>query len=496
MRPSLRQMLPTGAIDLPTQTTNPMAGRLIDPGAGDHGAGRRDGYDRYLQLLGIVLLGYAMLGKGFAYIGAPPVFIGEAVLLGGLLVLAASGRLLASLACIPSLLLLALMGWVLLRTLPYVGVHGVDALRDSVVAMYGIFAFVMAALILQRPLRLLTMLDRYGRFVLLFTLAMPLLFPAFHYLEDRLPVWPHTGVPIVSLRSGEVATHVAGVFLFMVLGFRRVGTLRLLLLAALLLMIASQSRGGMLAAVVPIAFVLALVPLRRPIVELALLLVLATGLALVLDLHLDLGAERSLSARQVALNLVSIFASTHDQLGDTKAWRLEWWRRIVGYTFGGDYFWSGKGFGVNLTQADGIPHTDVGPPLRSPHNAHMTFLARGGVPGLALWMAVCMSWSWTMLRLFFESRGRGDHAWSHLFLFVFGYWLAILVNASFDVALEGPMMGIWFWCLFGTGIGAAALYRHERSPRPVFQPRPGASATPAPAAANARDHDQHWSLRA
>ena len=29
--------------------------------------------------------------------------------------------------------------------------------------------------------------------------------------------------------------------------------------------------------------------------------------------------------------------------------------------------------------------------------------------------------------------------------------LAILINASFDVALEGPMQGIWFWCLVGFG---------------------------------------------
>src|SRR5438093_11992868 len=45
---------------------------------------RRTG-DRYLIFLSIVLLGYALAGKGFAYLGFPPVFIGEITLVLGLL---------------------------------------------------------------------------------------------------------------------------------------------------------------------------------------------------------------------------------------------------------------------------------------------------------------------------------------------------------------------------------------------------------------------------
>jgi hypothetical protein len=42
------------------------------------------------------------------------------------------------------------------------------------------------------------------------------------------------------------------------------------------------------------------------------------------------------------------------------------------------------------------------------------------------------------------------------------------VNAAFDVCLEGPMMGIWFWTLFGTGIAAGRI--HQRCPE-VLEPR-------------------------
>jgi hypothetical protein len=34
--------------------------------------------DHYLVLLGGVLVGYAMMGKGFAYLGFPPIYMGEA----------------------------------------------------------------------------------------------------------------------------------------------------------------------------------------------------------------------------------------------------------------------------------------------------------------------------------------------------------------------------------------------------------------------------------
>ena len=35
------------------------------------------------------------------------------------------------------------------------------------------------------------------------------------------------------------------------------------------------------------------------------------------------------------------------------------------------------------------------------------------------------------------------------------------MNASFDVALEGQMQGIWFWCLFGFGVGSVMVYRAQ-----------------------------------
>ena len=84
--------------------------------------------DHYLVLLSGTLLGYAVLGKPFAYLGNPPLFVGEIVLLTGFAVALRTGCLVAALAAPPSLLLAITMTWVMLRTLPYLGEHGFNAL--------------------------------------------------------------------------------------------------------------------------------------------------------------------------------------------------------------------------------------------------------------------------------------------------------------------------------------------------------------------------------
>ena len=104
--------------------------------------------DRYTLALCCALAGYALMGKGFAYWGYRPLFVGEIAFVAGLFVLLRSGCLVAVFASGPSLLLAAAMGWALLRTFPYLDTYGSDALRDSVILVYGVFAFVVAALLI------------------------------------------------------------------------------------------------------------------------------------------------------------------------------------------------------------------------------------------------------------------------------------------------------------------------------------------------------------
>jgi hypothetical protein len=59
------------------------------------------------------------------------------------------------------------------------------------------------------------------------------------------------------------------------------------------------------------------------------------------------------------------------------------------------------------------------------------------------------------------ARARKDKQWADLFLWIICYATAIVINAAFDVTLEGPMQGIWFWSLFGFGIGSVMVYRAQ-----------------------------------
>src|SRR3954452_17990026 len=95
--------------------------------------------DRFLLLLAIVLAGYAIDGRGFAYIGLPPLFIGEITLaVGALVYLGISGwwqpaTVWAALALVP------LVGMGLLRTIPFISIYQMHALRDAVLWGYSAF---------------------------------------------------------------------------------------------------------------------------------------------------------------------------------------------------------------------------------------------------------------------------------------------------------------------------------------------------------------------
>ena len=133
-------------------------------------------------------------------------------------------------------------------------------------------------------------------------------------------------------------------------------------------------------------------------------------------------------------------------LEQTKNWRLRWWTKIVDYTVHGPYFWTGKGFGVNLAIDDGIRKETFN---RHPHSAHMSILARAGVPGLTLWILLQTAFGASLLAAFLRATRMGEEWWARLDLWVLAYWLAFITAASFGVYLEGPHGGIPFWCVMG-----------------------------------------------
>jgi hypothetical protein len=426
--------------------------------------------DRYLLLLSGVLLGYAVIGKGFAYLGIPPLFIGEIALLTGFFVFLRSGCAIAALASPPSLLLAAAMVWVLLRTLPFVGTYGFEALRDSVVVMYGGFAFIIVALVIEDTSRINTLVRYYGVFLSIYLPSIPVTLALSRYMWDYIPQWPVYNVALLFVQPTEVAVHLAGAAVFVLVGFRRPPLLVVVPVLATLAMVITTSRGGMLAIVVPVVLAtLVLGKVRQLAVGLAVALALLVA-APALETGSDSGQEgagvkRQLSSKQLVANVESITGYSEEKLEGTKTWRLEWWDVIMKHTVFGPNFWGGRGFGLNLADADGFQDRadPNSPPLRSPHNVHMTILARAGVPGAALWLLFLVFWSGMIGNALLVARRRREAEWVGLFVWIGCYAASAVINGSFDVALEGPVQGVWFWCLIGFGMGAAMIYRCQTS---------------------------------
>ena len=193
------------------------------------------------------------------------------------------------------------------------------------------------------------------------------------------------------------------------------------------------------------------------------------------DIKLSAGQDREVSADQIIDNLRSIVGGRTEtsNLEGTRAWRLQWWQDIIDYTVHGPYFWMGKGFGINLADDDDYQGTVMGLPNRSPHNIQMTVLARAGVPGLVVWSLLHVTFVLSMAVAFIRARRDRREWWARVNLWILSFWLAFMVNAAFDVFLEGPQGGIWFWCLIGFGIAALEAQRAERiAARPgVIPPR-------------------------
>ncbi len=142
--------------------------------------------DRYLALLAIALLGYALMGKGFAYLGLPAALRGRDRASQRNRRLFRTGAFVGALATLPAVLLVVLMVWVLARTIPFVSMYGFDALRDSTIVMYGGFAFIVIGLLLEDARRIDTVLRYYN----ILLVSLPAMFVGFYltlYWEEYLP---------------------------------------------------------------------------------------------------------------------------------------------------------------------------------------------------------------------------------------------------------------------------------------------------------------------
>ena len=446
--------------------------------------------------IALLLAGLMFFDKPFAYLPVGPIYISDFVLLVGIvgaLVTLLKGGPPARLknVWIPVSALILFLAYEAVRTALDVPRWGKVALRDGAIWGYGLFA--LCIIVLLTPEELSGWVDRYRKLVPYFLLWAPIAAILTITRPQNLS-FPGTNVSLTLFKPGDLAVHLTGAGIVLILWPRlERWTLRWLLpfaWAAAWFLLINLSRAAMLASIAGLGVAMLLRPQRRIFELVGAVAVVWLGFAATgVQIHVPVRGPGTVPKEVSAQNLVRSIESVYrfgarsiegeapaDRAApragssgkvstsppaatsegetsnappvlreNTVAWRFDWWRKIVGYTVFGPYRWRGKGFGVNLADDDGFQVRLDDHSLRSPHNVMMTTLARSGIPGLVLFLGVVFALLTTGAR----SVLKGLPTDSRIAVLILGYFSASLINGCFDVYVENPMGGVWFWSLAG-----------------------------------------------
>ena len=320
----------------------------------------------------------------------------------------------------------------------------IDLIRDSFIFQYGWFVFIL--FLFKEKLEIiwetLFFIYKWFPFVALLNFILQYFVPFFE------TVAPFGGIPILLYKNGDMGVQLLISTLLLLYSFEN-KTLKWRVLLSLVialdfLILASYSRSGIVAF---LASMLCFIYFNKDIqlqsrVRL-LIKYLPIILLIVTPIYINIKVTENFQGRAVGLeqiknNFSSIVGGTTDATSENNVvWRLVWWAKIIDYSLSSPNFFIGKGLGMNLATDDDIITLDDS--LRSPHNFHLNIMSRFGVLLFMIWMYFLIQ----LLKPLFKKQLQGKR------LLIGCILLAFLLNASFDVFLEGPMGAFPFWTWLG-----------------------------------------------
>lgn len=419
------------------------------------------------------LAGYALFDKGFAYIHIPgtPIFAGE------VLVLLCLGATLFGTGYIHrglehstvAKLLLAFGAFGLVRTVPHLAADGLDAVRDAALWYYALVAIPICALIRSDPDLIGRWARNYRRLVPWLLVYSPIaLFLSKNADAGLAPLVPGSDVSFWNHAPGNIAVTVTLALAFLWLVPEAGGRFRPALtgIATVVLLIgATQNRGGLVAAIAGLGLVW-LFARRRGRLTLVMIAMVAVVIVLGWGLNVQIRGEqgRRVSVEQLIQNIGSLTGksdtSAAGNLDSNVQFRNQLWSAVIKKVKAEKRVLTGLGFGPNVAAEVGF-QGQAKNPLRSPHNSHVDVFARMGLIGAAIWAALWSSWYLLALRTRLKLRAAGRAFEVGVVEVCIVGVTAILVNAYFDPTLESPQVALWLWSLVGITMGLAALARHS-----------------------------------
>jgi hypothetical protein len=225
---------------------------------------------------------------------------------------------------------------------------------------------------------------------------------------------------------------------------KRLLLVNIIIIAYLFLVIAAYNRAGMLSYLVGL-FVFLFVYRKRftGAAVFSYLKVIPFVLVIVFGSYVNTKVDENFQGRTVGLdqlqkNITSIFSTdTGGSLSNNKLWRLAWWYKIITDALIPKNALIGRGVGENLALINDIQVENDS--LRAPHNFHLNILARFGFIFLFVW-------TWWIAIHMKKINAYGEKEFNVMVLVII---MAFLINASFDVYLEGPMGAFPFWTWLG-----------------------------------------------
>jgi len=399
------------------------------------------------KLLFIIILGYALGGKGFAYVSPfEPVYIGEISLSLCMLGLLARPRQLR-------LFETSIHRWVWVYVL-YAGLHLIVdytdyrllALRDSSMAYYALF-FIASYSLFQNE-KITNAFERVIKTAMIFA-AISVAFSTL-YFEFRFPGFsPHVDayMPLC-----------AGLILYLlVIGIEQAKVHYIIFACLILVGLASSKTAALIALVAVVSCAILVGGLRKlimPSLSFAALGLVAVSTIAFIDT--DLAIELLLGGETGAA--FGLDGGEFVGFSGTSEWRLLWWTTVSVDTMREAPFW-GQGFGADITGPFleawlGPAYSDPTGYARYPHNVMITNFGRLGFIGLAIFSMLYVSMGIFVLkfcRKYFSSPERRDAD-----LICFSIVVAGMVNGVLQSTYEVPYAAITHWvCL---GYMAARLY--------------------------------------
>ena len=319
-----------------------------------------------------------------------------------------------------------------------------NVLRDSLAFQYAWFAFIIYFFKNEYNFIWQKILQIYKWAPLVIFLNFFLFYFVFLYLP---PINIFGDQNIITYKNGDKSVHLLIstilMFLYTTKYSRRWVVVNTILITINFLILLAFTRSG------SVAYIFSLFSffffskkkilnesIRKLLKYVPIIMILGMGIFITIDIQGD-AQGRTITLSQITDNFSSIVSSDIDgSLTDNKIWRIVWWAKLVNESFTLQHFFVGKGLGMSLAGND-ILNSDEN--LRSPHNFHLTILARFGYFVFLAWII----WLVSLFKPLFTRKLAGKT------LAITSILLAFIINGSFDVFFEGPMGAFPFWTFVG-----------------------------------------------